>query len=103
MDNMSPIISVKASKDIRRIVELSDTGCDARLPVSKIARHINQSHSPKLTKIKQHGNWESYWPEKIENKSYGERFRVQNESDAMDTEECFFLLKEDGTNQVHFT
>ncbi|XP_043593379.1 uncharacterized protein LOC122572475 [Bombus pyrosoma] len=102
MDNMSPIISGKASKDIRKIVELSDTGCDARLPVSKIARHINRSHSPKLTKIKQHGNWESYCPEKIENKSYGERFRVQNESDAMDTEECFFILKEDGTNQYYW-
>ncbi|XP_060815876.1 uncharacterized protein LOC132907122 [Bombus pascuorum] len=99
---MSPIISVKTSKDIRKIVELSDTGCDARLPVSKIARHINRSHSPKFTKIKQHRNWESYCPEKIENKSYGERFRVQNESDAMDTEECFFILKEDGTNQYYW-
>lgn len=100
MDNMSPIISMKANKDIRKIVELSDTGCDARLPAFKASRNTDRSHSPKLSRMKQNENWKSHCDRKIEKKSYGERSRAPNGLGAMDTEEYLFALKEDEMNQV---
>ncbi|KAK1137978.1 hypothetical protein K0M31_002469 [Melipona bicolor] len=100
MDNISPIISMKANKDIRKIVELSDTGCDARLPAFKASRNTDRSHFPNLSKMKQNENWKSHRDEKIKKKSYGERSRASNRLDAVNTEEYLFALKEDGANQV---
>ncbi|CAD1474467.1 unnamed protein product [Heterotrigona itama] len=102
MDNISPIISMKANKDVRKIVELSDTGCDARLPAFKASRNTGRSHFPKLSKMKQNENWKSRCDENIEEKSYAERSRASNVLNAMDTEEYLFTLKEDETNQYYW-
>lgn len=100
MDNMSPIIPVKVSKDTRKIIELSDTGCDARLPATKILQNTDRSYPPK-SKIKLNEDWQSYCDEKIENKYYEERIRTPNEHNTMDANAGYYSFpNKDEIDQV---
>ncbi|CAK9834306.1 hypothetical protein ANTRET_LOCUS10855 [Anthophora retusa] len=104
MDNISPIVSVKAAKDARKIVELSDTGCDARLSyMPKILRNTNRYYTPKLSKMKPNEDWKSYCEENTVNKSHEERIRAQHEYNKRDCGKFYFIPANDETNQQYWT
>ncbi|CAK9806959.1 hypothetical protein ANTQUA_LOCUS5080 [Anthophora quadrimaculata] len=104
MDNISPIVSVKAAKDARKIVELSDTGCDARLSyMPKILRNTNRYYTPKLSKMKPNEDWKSHCEETTVNKSHEERVRAQHEYDKRDSGKFYFIPSNDETNQQYWT
>ncbi|KOC61846.1 hypothetical protein WH47_05573 [Habropoda laboriosa] len=99
---MSPVVSVKSAKDARKIVELSDTGCDARLSVPKVLRNTGRYHSPELSKMKPNEDWKPRYDEDTANKSRGERFRAQRVYDTMDTGKCYFVPRKSGTSQQYW-
>ncbi|XP_076389142.1 uncharacterized protein LOC105662781 isoform X1 [Megachile rotundata] len=97
VDNMPPISSVNASKNARRIVELSDTGCDARLSVSTLLRNATRYYSSESAKMRSKEYWKPRCEKKYTNIPLGERLRRRYEQDVMDAEESYLGPAEDGS------
>lgn len=100
MDNISPIVP-KISKDVRKIIELSDRGCDARVPLPKFLR--NTGYSQKCSRTKPNEVRKSHCNEKAENKFYAERYQAHDDHYIMDPAEYYFVPKKDEMNQVVIT
>lgn len=81
--------------DTRKIVELWDTGCDAREPFTALSRNTgrpNQSESPKPSNDENCGQ---YSDEQSGNKFHGDRFRGRNERNEMDIGKMYFIPRDD--------
>ena len=96
VDNVPPI-SPNNLKNARRIVELSDTGCDARLSVSSLLRKATRYYSSKSAKMRANAKWRSRCEERLGN---GERFRGQYEQNTINNEQLYFMPEEAETNKV---
>ncbi|XP_034187763.2 LIM/homeobox protein arrowhead isoform X1 [Osmia lignaria lignaria] len=98
VDNVPPI-SPNNLKNARRIVELSDTGCDARLSVSSLLRKATRYYSSKSAKMRANAKWRSRCEERLGN---GERFRGQYEQNTINNEQLYFMPEEAETNKNHW-
>ncbi|XP_076665046.1 uncharacterized protein LOC143367293 [Andrena cerasifolii] len=103
MDNPPPIFSADVSKNARKIVELSDTGCDARIPVGTVPPHTNRNYSSKSSKVKSNDNWKFYYEKKFGSKSCRERFRGESGRNTTHTGDvCLFPKENENIRQQHW-
>lgn len=82
-------------------MELSDTGCDARIPIAAVPPNVSQYYSSKFLKPKMNESWKLYYDKKPGNRYHRDVFRSQGGRNA-NTEDLYFATEANENNlQVH--
>ncbi|XP_053977050.1 uncharacterized protein LOC128875464 [Hylaeus volcanicus] len=99
VDNVPPIFSADASEDSRKIVELLDTGCDARVPAH--SHNPDRHYRAKMPKLRGNDTWRLHSEEQPRIRSPREAFRGQGERTAMDPGKLHSVVREDENGHQH--